>query len=82
MTSSTKSALAFLLRGISWFLFVIAGLAFWVGGRAMHEFAKMDRVLAEMVGIGLAAVCGVLGAVVKSAGENFTESEEETTPTT
>jgi hypothetical protein len=52
----------------------------------MHEFAKMDRVkmdrvLAEMVGIGLAAVCGVLGAVVKSAGENL-ESEEETTQTT
>jgi hypothetical protein len=77
MGSSARSALGFVLQGVAWLLFVTAGLAFWVGGRAIHEFAKTDRMLAEMEGIGLAAVCAALGAVVKSAGENLTEDENE-----
>jgi hypothetical protein len=81
MSSSTKSALGFLLRGMAWLLFAVAGLAFWVGGRAINEFARTGRMLAEMEGIALAAVCAGLGAVVKSAGENLKEDEGETTPT-
>ena len=81
MSSSTKSALKSLLRGVAWLLFMIAGLAFWVGGRAIHEFAKTERMLAEMVGIGLAVVCGGLGAVAKAYGEPVAEAEENGTST-
>jgi len=28
--------------------FAMAAPSFWVGGRAISEFAKMERVLAEM----------------------------------
>lgn len=65
-----------LLQGIGWLLLVIAGLAFWVGGRALHEFVGVERALAEMEGIGLAAVCGVLGYAAKSAAENLLDPEE------
>jgi hypothetical protein len=53
MTPSTKATSASLLRGVAWLLFVIAGLAFWFGGRAISEFAKTERILAEMEGIAL-----------------------------
>ena len=56
---------------------MIAGLAFWFGGRAINEFAKTDRMLAEMEGIGLAAVCDALGAVARYAGENLVETHEK-----
>jgi hypothetical protein len=46
----------------------IAGLAFLFGGRAISEFGKVDRVLAEMLGLGLAGVFLVLGMVFKNAG--------------
>jgi hypothetical protein len=81
MNVSTKSALKSLLRGVAWLLFAIAGLAFWVGGRAINEFAKTERLLAEMEGIGLAVVCAGLGAVAKAAGERRAEAEEDGTPT-
>ena len=45
-----------LLKGTSQVLFVIAGLLFLVGGRAISEFAKIDCVIAEFLGLGLAAV--------------------------
>ena len=76
MTSSTKSTLGSVLQGVAWILFAFAGLAFWAGGRAINELAKTGRLLGEMGGIALAVVCGGLGAVVKSAGENLAEDEE------
>lgn len=66
----------FLLRGVAWLLFAMAGLSFWFGGRAISEFAKTERILAEIEGIGLAALCGGLGALAKTAAERF-EAEEE-----
>jgi hypothetical protein len=76
MSSSIKSALKFLLHGVAWLLFAIAGLAFWLGGRAINEFAKTERILAEMEGISLAVLCAGLGAVAKAAGERLAEAEE------
>jgi hypothetical protein len=58
-----------LLRGLSKVVFVIAGFAFLVGGRAISEFGKVDRILAEMLGIMFALVCAGLGMFLKSAGE-------------
>jgi len=60
-----------LLKGTSQVLFAIAGLLFLVGGRAITEFTKTDRVLAEFLGIGLAVVFVVLGFVAKNAADDL-----------
>jgi hypothetical protein len=52
----------------------MAGLAFWVGGRAINEFAKTERVLAEMEGICLAALCAALSVIAKAASEHLAET--------
>jgi hypothetical protein len=64
-----------LLRGASQALFVIAPLLFFVGGRAISEFTKADRVLAEMLGIGLAFVFGIAGMVAKNAADNLHDED-------
>ncbi len=62
MTPSTRSALKSLLGGVAWLLFAVAGLAFWIGGRAISEIYQVDRILAEMEGMALAVVTGALGS--------------------
>jgi len=52
---------------------VIAGLAFWIVGRTINEFAGAARGLAEIEGIGLAALCAGLGRVAKSASDGLHE---------
>jgi hypothetical protein len=63
------------LQGVAWLLFAIAGLAFLWGGRAISEFARTERTLAEMEGLVLAGMCGALGAWAKTAGDNLDEDE-------
>ena len=60
-----------LLKGTSQILFVIAGLLFFVGGRAISIFTKTDRALSEMMGIGLAFVLAIFGMVAKNAADNL-----------
>jgi hypothetical protein len=55
----------------------MAGLTFLVGGRAIHEFAKADRMLAEMEGLGLAAVLAGLGAGAKTIANEIPEESED-----
>jgi hypothetical protein len=74
MTASTKATLMALFRGAAWVFFAIAGLTFWFGGRAINEFAKTERMLAEMEGIGLAVLLGGLGAIAKGAAERLEEN--------
>jgi hypothetical protein len=64
-----------MLKGGSQLLFVIAGLLFLVGGRAISEFTKTDRVLAEFPGIGLAVVFVVLGIVAKNAADDLNDED-------
>ena len=52
-----RSGMKYFLRGLSSFLAVIAGLSFLFGGRAIHEFGNVDRLLAEILGIGVAFAC-------------------------
>lgn len=75
MTASRKATLASLLRGAAWLFAVLAGLAFWVGGRAISEFAKTERVLAEMEGFALTALFGGLGVIAKTAADRVEEGE-------
>jgi hypothetical protein len=76
MNASKKSAARALLRGVSWILFAVAGGAFWVGGRAISEFGKIDRVVAEIEGLCLAIVSGALGLWAKSTADDFDKGEE------
>jgi hypothetical protein len=51
----------------------MAGLAFWFGGRAISEFSKTERMLAEMEGIALAVSLGGLGAIAKAVADRLEE---------
>jgi hypothetical protein len=64
------------LRGVSWALFAIAGLTFWVGGTAIAEYAKTDRILSEMLGLMSAAALGGIGLAVKSAADDLEPDED------
>ena len=64
------------LRGLSQLLLVIAGFSFFVGGRAISEFAKIERMIAEVEGIGLAVVCGVIAFVAKTAADNLDKGND------
>src|SRR5438477_319739 len=66
MTAATRLFWKTFLHGLAWILFAIAGLAFWVGGRAISEFGKIDRILAEMLGLGIAFASGALGYILKT----------------
>ena len=65
----------YLLKGISQTLLVIAVALFFVGGRAISEFTKTDRVTAEMLGIGSAFVFGIFGMVAKNAADNLDDED-------
>jgi hypothetical protein len=65
-----------LLRGLSQFLFVLAGLSFFLGGLAISILTKTDRISGELAGIGLAVVCGILGFAAKSAGDNLVDGDD------
>lgn len=56
-----------IVNGVSWALIGIGGLAFSVGGRALHEFAGIDRAIAEIEGLAGAAVLIALGAGLRVA---------------
>jgi hypothetical protein len=66
-----------MLKGVAWTLFAIAGLAFWVGGRAISEFAHTERILAELEGLVIAVALGGLGFVAKTAGDRVSEPKEQ-----
>jgi hypothetical protein len=71
MTAASRSFWKAFLHGLAWILFAIAGLAFWVGGRAISEFGKIDRILAEMLGLGIAAATGGLGYILKTTADDL-----------
>jgi hypothetical protein len=50
-----------------------------VGGRAISEFTRTDRILAEMMGLGLAAVTGALGFVAKTKADDLDADEDAST---
>lgn len=56
-----------IVNGLSWVLIGIGGISFWVGGRALHEFAGVDRLIAEVEGLTGAVVLIALGAGLRAA---------------
>lgn len=73
MLAFMRWAAKYLLAGLGWILLVIAGLSFFVGGRAISEFGKVERILAEVLGIAIAIACAALGVLAKAAGEHLGE---------
>ena len=71
-----RFAVKSLLNGVAWLFLVVSGSAFWFGGRAIHEFANTERVLAEMEGIGIAILFGGFGAIAKSFADHFDDTSE------
>ena len=71
MTAATRSFCKVLLRGLAWVLFAIAGLAFLAGGKIISESEKIDRILAEMLGLGIALATGALGYILKSTADDL-----------
>jgi hypothetical protein len=57
------------LKGMAAVCFVIAALLFWAGGRAIHEFCNVDRILSEFLGLGLAGIFAVFGLGMKNASD-------------
>lgn len=77
--SQIRTGMKYFLRSLSSFLAVIAGLLFFFGGRAIHEFGKVGRSLAEILGIGLAFACLIAIAISKHVIEDieWKEANEE-----
>jgi hypothetical protein len=65
-SNSSKSP----LQALAKLMFGLAALLFFFGGRAIHEFWGVERLLAEIFGIGLAVICGLAGAVFKHFAED------------
>lgn len=65
------------LRGTACFCFVVAVVAFLVGGRAITELAGTDRVLAEIEGVVFAVVCAVLGVLAEIVRRHFIQKKNE-----
>ena len=58
-------------------LFVIAAvLTFWAGGRALHEFGQIDRVLGEMVGLVLAGVLGLVAVLLRGFAQRIEDHDD------
>ena len=87
--SRIRIGLKHFLRGLSSILLVICGLSFFFGGRAIHEFGRVDRTLAEVIGIAASFIC-LIGAAVakhviddiewKEANEDAAASANKTKP--
>jgi hypothetical protein len=77
--SQIKTGMKYFLRGLSSFLAVIAGFSFLFGGRAISAFGKVDRLLAEILGIGVAFACLIAMAISKHVIDDieWKEANEE-----
>ena len=75
MTAATKAGLASLLDGAARLLFVMAVVAFLLGGTVMREFAKTEWILAEIEGTGFAMLLGGIGAIARTAATCLEERD-------
>jgi hypothetical protein len=84
MPEFTKTTLGYFLQGLSKIMFLIAGISFLFGGRALCEFEKLDFVLAEFLGLAFAAMCIAAGFIAKSKAEEieWAQTDKEAMKTT
>ena len=67
MVFSENEFMKQIVSGLSWVLIAGGGMSFWVGGRALHEFAGINRASAEVEGLASAVVLIPLGAGLRVA---------------
>ena len=67
MVADLNSAVKRIVSGVSWVLIAAGGMSFPVGDRALHEFAGIDRLIAEVGGLAAAALLIALGAGLRVA---------------
>lgn len=58
-----RPGIKYFLHGLSSVLAVIAGISFLFGGGLIHAVGSVDRLFAEILGIGIAFAC-LIGIVV------------------
>jgi hypothetical protein len=56
-----------LINVLSWVLIAAGGISFFVGGRALHELAGIDRFTGEVEGVVAAVVLLALGMGLRAA---------------
>lgn len=67
-TTAARFSLQFLYKSLGG----VGGLAFLFGGRLIHEnWKSIDRIFAELIGIGVALVCFFLAYIAKHAIEDL-----------
>ena len=77
MSDLKRSFVQTLLRGAAWLTIVIAVFSFWFGGRLIAALAKTDRILGEMIAIGIALVCGAVGAILQVCQKPLEERDAD-----
>jgi hypothetical protein len=70
------SILATFLKALAKTLYGVGGASFLVGGGLIHAVMKMDRFTAELVGIGIAGACLILGILVNEFADRLTYRQE------
>jgi len=73
INASTKSTLKPLLPGLASLSLAMAAPSFWVGGRAISEFAKMER---QRWRASAKQCCSGLEAITRDVADGFEESGE------
>jgi len=76
-----RTRLKYFLNGLSLLLAVIGGLFFFIGGLVIHALGKVDRFLAELMGIAVAFVCLIGCGIAKHMIDDieWKEANEEAT---
>ena len=77
MPLTANSAFRLFFRGAGKTLLLVAGLAFFFGGRAIHEFFGVNRAVAEVEGMAIAVLSGALGIGANALAENFFDYENQ-----
>jgi hypothetical protein len=67
MSFSENGVAKQIVAGLSWVLMAGGGILFWVGGRALHEFAGINRAMAEVEGLAGAAILVALAMGLRAA---------------
>ena len=76
VNAATRSFWKAFLHGLACVLFAVAGLTFLAGGKLISESAKMDRLLAEMLGLIIAAALGAVGYALKNFGDDLGSDQD------
>jgi len=67
MSFSVNGFAKLVAAGLSWVLIAGGGILFWIGGRVLHEFAGINRAIAEVEGLAAAALLFAVGIGLRAA---------------